>query len=226
MVPTIHHGEAAPGPDPEANLERIRGWAESATLTGASLLLTPELFVTAEATTRGAALRERLRGIAISTGVQLIASTPEATGDSVFIGAHWFDASGALVAHTRKQHLAPWQRARGFSAWYGPPPFIPESVYSLAGLHGPVAMVFAADAQDPSISYYLRDHGVQSVLALDDAGTHQKACVAAGAWAPKNTGEPFPQAGRLPEPLLRPLPRIADSWWSGPGRQHRADFGS
>lgn len=225
-VPTVHHGCSAPGPDPEANLERIRVWADSAGLAGASLLLTPELFVTAETTTGAAALRERLRSIAVSAGVGLIASTPEATGDTTYIGAHWWDASGALVAHTRKQHLAHWQRGRGFSGWDGAPPIIPESVYSLPGLDGPVAMVFSADARDPSISYYLRDHGVRTVLALDDAGTHEVASVPAAAWAPKNTGVPFPQAGRLPEPLLRPLPRIADSWWSGPERQHPADFGS
>lgn len=225
-VPTVHHACATPGPDPEVNLERIRTWAEAAGHAGASLLLTPELFVTAEGTTGSAALRERLRTVAMTAGVGLIASTAEATGERTFIGAHWWDASGALVAHTRKQHLADWQLARGFSGWDGAPPIIPKSVYSLSGLEGPMAMVFSADARDPSVSYYLRDHGVRTILALDDAGTHEMASVNTSSWAPKNTGVPFPQVGPLPEPLLRPLPRIADSWWSGPEQQHPSEFGS
>ena len=225
-VATVHHTFAAPGPDPQANVERIRAWAETASDAGASLLLTPELFVTAERATGSAVLRERLRTIAVGAGVGLIASTVETSGRKAFIGAHWWDAHGALVAHTRKHLLAHWQLARGFSSWGGTPPIIPESVYSVSGLQGPVALAFSADARDPSIGYYLRDHGVRTILALDDIGTQELASVNTGSWAPKNTGVPFPQSGLLPEPLLRPLPRVADSWWTGAGPRQPTDYGS
>ncbi|MDN5755134.1 nitrilase-related carbon-nitrogen hydrolase [Arthrobacter sp. AOP36-A1-22] len=222
----VHHACAAPGPDPEDNFERLRVWADTAAQAGASLLLTPELFVTAEAGTGSAILRERLRGVAATSGVGLVASTVEATGDRIFVGAHWWDAHGALVAHTRKRHLADWQVARGFCGWEGAPPIIPEAVYSVSGVDSPVALLFSADARDPSVGYYLRDHGVRTLLVLNEAGTCEAAVVPAGQWSAKNTGVPFPQSGPLPEALLRPLPRIPDSWWSGPEPTHPSDIGS
>ena len=225
-VTPVHHTFAAPGPDPQANFERIHAWAQAASEAGASLLLTPELFVTAEGASGSAVLRERLRTVAVAAGVGLIACTVETSGQKAFIGAHWWDAQGALVAHTRKHHLAHWQKARGFSPWDGVPPIIPESVYSLPAIHGPVALTFSADVTDPSIAYYLRDHGVRTILALDEAGTQELASVNTGRWAPKNMGVPFPQSGPLPEPLLRPLPRVADSWWAGQGPRQAADYGS
>jgi hypothetical protein len=213
-APSVHHLSGTPGRDPESNLERIRGRLEEAREAGAGLLVTPELFITAEASVDDSLLRERLRWIARSTGVGLIASTPEATGSATYIGADWWDASGNHVAHVRKHRLATWQLARGFTAWNGRPQTILTSMYSEIDMPWPVAVAFSDDAADPAYAYFLRDHGVRTVLELGTASSRFEAIAPSPAWAPKHTGVPFPQTGPLPEELLRPLPRIADAWWT------------
>lgn len=213
MAARVHHAAATPAPDPGTNLERIHSLLLEAGRQGVMLLVTPELFVTAEATTDGSLLRERLRWMARSTGVGLIASTPETTDTATYIGADWWDSSGNLVAHERKHRLAEWQFARGFTAWDERPLSILTSMYSDQGIKGRVALGFADDLADPAYEYYLRDHGVSRFLELGPASTRSESIEPAPAWAPKHTGIPFPQPGPLPEPLLRPLPRITDSWW-------------
>ncbi|WP_372699619.1 nitrilase-related carbon-nitrogen hydrolase [Arthrobacter sp. JSM 101049] len=225
-LPTVYCAAGTPGRDPEANLERIRHWAFDARAAGAGLLLTPELFVTAETAGGDAVLRERLRSMARSTGVGIVASTPELTGGRVFVGADWWDRNGQLVAHVRKYRLAAWQRARGFSEWPGRPMFITEQEYMPCEMGYFVALAFDDDAADPAHAYFLRDHGVRRLLVLGETSSRQDVVVPAPAWAGKHTGVPFPQTGPLPEPLLRPLPRVPDAWWAIPARRSPAVLGS
>lgn len=224
--PTVHHAAATPGRDTEANLERLRALLTEARRAGADLLVTPELFLTAEATADGSLLRERLRWLARSVGLGLVASTPETTDTATYVGADWWDASGNLVAHVRKHRLTRWQVARGFAAWNGRPEQMLTSMYSDSGMDRSVAVVFSDDAADPAYEYYLRDHGVRTVLELGPASSRTETIPPTPAWAPKHTGVPFPQSGPLPEPLLRPLPRVADSWWESATTRPSAGWGS
>ncbi|HXD27202.1 MAG TPA: nitrilase-related carbon-nitrogen hydrolase [Arthrobacter sp.] len=224
-LPSVYCAAGTPGRDPEANLERIRQWASEASAAGAGLLLTPELFVAAEAGGE-AVVRERLRLAARTAGVGIVASTPERTGERVFVGADWWDAAGQLVAHVRKRRLSGWQRSRGFSGWTGRPEIIRAVAYTLCGNNGPVGVAFAEDAADPAQAYFLRDHGVRPVLVLAATSTAVRTLAPARPWGAKHTGAPFPQAGPLPEPLLRPLPRFADAWWSPSIPRGTADLGS
>lgn len=225
-APTVHHSAATPGRDPESNLERIRARMAEARRAGAGLLVTPELFITAEASADGSLLRERLRCSARSAGIGLIASTPEATGSATYIGADWWDAAGNQVAHVRKHRLVEWQVSRGFTAWDDRPQFVLTSGYSELGMLWPVAVAFADDVADPAYAYFLRDHGVRTVLQLGASSSRLGTITPSAPWAPKHTGVPFPQAGPLPEELLRPLPRIADAWWTGAAPSLAAGWGS
>ncbi|WP_437757727.1 carbon-nitrogen hydrolase family protein [Sorangium sp. So ce1389] len=114
MKIAVLQAHAVPGQVGE-NLARIAGAARRAAAAGADLLVTPELFTTgyAPALVPGV-LREtspedivrRLADVAASCGVALVASAPERARDGhLFICAHLFDGSGALLATYRKTHL-------------------------------------------------------------------------------------------------------------------------
>jgi len=101
--------------DVGANLAALRDAAGRATAEGASLLITPEAFVTGYdigAATLGA-LAEPLDGpclseaarIAADLGIAIVAGWAERSGDRVFNAATLFDRAGRPVLTHRKAHL-------------------------------------------------------------------------------------------------------------------------
>jgi predicted amidohydrolase len=223
MDPVLARG--LPSPDPAENLATLRDWAAAAAARGSTLLATPELFCSASSTTPGGWLRGQLAHIAKKEYIALAASTPEQDGDLTYVSASMWNARGSLVAHVRKVRPSAAQLDAGFSGWDGPPPPV-----DMRGLLHPArhpkagiwALSVGEDARIPELRSHWARSGARAVLRLLPAATVLEPLETAGAWAPTRTGVPFPQAGPLPEPLLRPLPyRFAgwSAWQDRPGQQ-------
>jgi predicted amidohydrolase len=213
MDPVLVRG--VPSAEAAENLATVRGWAAAAAAAGSTLLATPELFCSASSTTPGGGLRAQLAHIAKTECIALAASTPEQDGDLTYVSASMWDARGTLVAHVRKVRPSAAQLAAGFSGWDGPP--APVDMRPL--LHParrPEAVIWALslgeDARIPELRAHLASSGAQAVLRLLPAATVLELLTAAEAWAPTRTGNPFPQAGPLPEPLLKPSPHPFAGW--------------
>nr|WP_282600068.1 carbon-nitrogen hydrolase family protein [Patulibacter sp. SYSU D01012] len=97
--------------DVHANLAELDRAAADAVARGASLLITPEMFLTGYEIGPAAAdlARQDLDGptgaIAARHGIDLVVGLPEADGDRLYNTASVFAADGALTARYRKTHL-------------------------------------------------------------------------------------------------------------------------
>ena len=97
--------------DVDANLAELDRAAADAAARGASLLITPEMFLTGYEI--GAAVADLARrdldgpvaAIAARHGVALVVGMPEAEGERTFNTATVFGEDGAVVARYRKTHL-------------------------------------------------------------------------------------------------------------------------
>ncbi|WP_395405803.1 nitrilase-related carbon-nitrogen hydrolase (plasmid) [Arthrobacter sp. UC242_113] len=133
--------------DPEANLATVAGWAQEAARRGAGLLVTPELFVPgydppSVSARDGDDHRRRLAGIAVESGIGLVASTVEHRGESRHICASLFDEVGIELTRYRKSHL--FGPVEG--TWFQPGDELPETVE----FHGlKVALGICFDAEFP-----------------------------------------------------------------------------
>ena len=92
------------------NLEQIETFASRAAIEGADLIVTPELFATGYAPalvaeSDGEMIRAELAGISRRSGIALVGSSVERSGDLRFISASFFDAEGSERTRYRKSHL-------------------------------------------------------------------------------------------------------------------------
>ncbi|MEE1621438.1 nitrilase-related carbon-nitrogen hydrolase [Zafaria sp. J156] len=208
----LAHG--SPGPSARENLDLVRAWAEAAAYDGAAVLVTPELFCAPDPTASGGALRARFAEIARTSGIALVASSPEHDAGARFVALSWWDRFGNLGGHVRKHRPGPAQLASGFSAWDGPPA---AAALQGEGLEGGV-ICCADDVEIPEFAAFLKHSGAARALVSGSETTalleFRNAHIPDSAyWNPMRSGVPFSQRGPLPQPLLRPLPRPYAGWF-------------
>lgn len=115
---------------PARNLDVLAAAAQDAARQGADLLVTPELFPSGYAPslvhgTDGAPQRERLAGIAASSGLAIVGSTVEHSHGRHYITASFFGPDGAEHTRYRKQHLFGPAEKQAFDAGTEPPAVVP-----------------------------------------------------------------------------------------------------
>lgn len=164
--------------DPERNLEILRSAAQEARGSGASLILTPELFLTGYApvelrewmtAARLAPLPERVAAIASEVGIAVASSFPSARPDGGFaITAGLWDATGAELLRYEKVHL--W--GDGERSAFTPGAAAPM----IADWHGRrVGLQVCYDIEFPEPARHLAERGADLLLvptAIDDRSAY------------------------------------------------------
>lgn len=153
--------------DPEANLAVLRTVSAEAREHGASLVLTPELFLTAYAPAelrgwmtpeRVSGLPDRVATVARDTGIAIATSFPAVLADGGYaIAAGLYDATGAELLRYEKVHLWGEEERATFV-----PSAAPPAVVAWNGRR--VGLQICYDIEFPEPARYLAERGADLLL--------------------------------------------------------------